>query len=152
MFFFHCYHCEGPQWSGSCQSLDAEVTGLVEGLVKVPVKVLQVQQPQRLFHCCVSPSLSVFRTLSQTFSAAAYSSSTTMAYSPYHHDTETDSSGAPLLLWRPTQNKSTYTVMLPAGRTSSPPSLPFSDHLLLLLTGAPFYPGRLNLVIWLLCC
>lgn len=34
----------------------------------------------------------------------------------------------------------------------SPSSLPFSNHLLLLLTGAPFYLGRLNLVIWLLCC
>lgn len=34
----------------------------------------------------------------------------------------------------------------------SPSSLPFSNHLLLLLTRAPFYLGRLNLVIWLLCC
>nr|XP_046256312.1 keratinocyte differentiation factor 1 [Scatophagus argus] len=32
------------------------------------------------------------------YSGRTYSSSTATAYSPYHHDTETDSSGAPLLL------------------------------------------------------
>ncbi|XP_035486184.2 keratinocyte differentiation factor 1 [Scophthalmus maximus] len=32
------------------------------------------------------------------YSGKTYSSSTTTTYSPYHHDTETDSSGAPLLL------------------------------------------------------
>lgn len=37
----------------------------------------------------------------------AFSSSTNTAYSAYRHETETDSSGAPLLLWRATQNKNT---------------------------------------------
>lgn len=42
-------------------------------------------------------NLTAFLFLSFLF-FAAYSSSTTMAYSAYHHDTETYSSGAPLIL------------------------------------------------------
>lgn len=66
----------------------------------------------------------------------AFSSSTTTAYSAYRHETETDSSGAPLLLWRATQNRNT-------------PHWNLNLLLLMLLTGAPC--ERFSPALWLLC-
>lgn len=72
---------------------------------------------------------------------SAYYSSTT-AYSPHHHDTETDSSGAPLLLWSLTQNHVYWKWCSQLGGQCFVFCL-FVFSPLLLLTGAPFDPGWL---------
>lgn len=73
---------------------------------------------------------------------SAYNSGTTTAYTSSHHHTETDSSGAPLLLWRSPR------VLWPTGKQRR---LFLGGGFLLLLNGAPFYPQwpYFALLVWL---